>query len=269
MTDEQDTGAALRSLYAPDGGVRTIFSARVADYIASRPDYPDALFDALGDRCTLRPEAMVADVGAGTGLLTRGLLARGYRAVAVEPNPAMRAACDRICGAVDGYRSVEGCAESIPLPSSSIDLVTAAQAFHWFEVEAARAECLRVLAPHGKVALIWNDRVSADPLHMALDEVFVEFGGEKRTALLAHEDRTDVPRFFGATRAEELSWPHVHRLDVEALLCLAFSRSYMPERQSPAGQEVAHRLRRIHDRFRDSGRVTVRYRTVAILGRPT
>ena len=151
----------------------------------------------------------------------------------------------------------------------SVDLITAAQAFHWFEVEAARTECLRVLAPHGNVALIWNDRVAGDPLHTALDEVFAEFGGEKRAALLAHEDRSDVPRFFRAARPVELAWPHAHSLDAEGLLCLVFSRSYMPERSTPAGQAVAQRVRRIHDRLGQNGTVTVRYRTVVVLGRPS
>jgi hypothetical protein len=98
--------------------------------------------------------------------------------------------------------------------------------------------------------------------------VFVAFGGEKRDALLAHEQRSDVPRFFGATHAEELSWPHAQSLDLDAFACLAFSRSYMPERSTPAGREVAQRARRIHDRFREGTTVTVRYRTVALLGRP-
>ena len=129
MTDEPDTGAALRALYAPSGGVPAAFSAKVADYVASRPDYPPALFDALRKACALRNGARIADVGAGTGLLTRGWLERGYEVVAVEPNPAMRDACDRHCRAFERYRSVEGTAEAMPLAAGSVDLVTAAQAF--------------------------------------------------------------------------------------------------------------------------------------------
>jgi SAM-dependent methyltransferase len=268
MLDRPDTGAELRSLYAPEGGVRAIFSGKVAEYIASRPDYPQALFDALVLRCPPVDGATAADVGAGTGLLTRGLLASGYRATAVEPNPAMREACDLVCGAFAGYRSVEGAAESMPLAPGSIDLVTAAQAFHWFDVEAARAECLRVLTPRGIVALAWNDRVGRDPLHVALDDVFAEFGGAKRGALLAHEDRSDLPRFFGTALRDELAWPHAHRLDADGLLCLVLSRSYMPDRSTAAGHEVACRVREIHERFQQDGTVTVRYQTVAVIGRP-
>jgi SAM-dependent methyltransferase len=180
----------------------------------------------------------------------------------------MREACDRVCGAFAGYRSVEGTAESMPLASGSVDLVTAAQAFHWFDHNAARAECLRVLKPNGTVALVWNDRLGRDPLHVALDDIFWEFGGAKRGAILAHEDRSDVPRFFGAAPREELSWPHAHRLDADGLLCLALSRSYMPERSTPSGNEVARRVRAIHERFQQDGTVTVRYETVAMIGRP-
>jgi SAM-dependent methyltransferase len=268
MTTHRGTGERLRSLYEGDGGVRAIFSAKVADYLASRPDYPAPLFKALGTACDLPAGALVADIGAGTGLLTQGLLQEGYRVVAVEPNAAMRKACDNLLGPIPGYRSVEGCAEAIPLEPSSVDLVTAAQAFHWFEVGKARAECLRVLRPQGQVALVWNDRVLDDPVHTALDTIFAQFGGARRAALLAHEDRAGVAGFFGATSPREFSWPHEHRLGEEGLASLVFSRSYMPQRESPAGREVAARARQVFARHAADGVLAVRYRTIAIVGRP-
>jgi ubiquinone/menaquinone biosynthesis C-methylase UbiE len=184
MTTNTDTGHQLRFLYEQEGGVRAIFSSRVADYTASRPDYPAPLFETLGSICKLSAGAVVADVGAGTGLLTLGLLQRGYQVTAIEPNASMRQAADYFLGKFPSYRSVEGYAESIPLEASSVDLITAAQAFHWFEIERARTECLRILRPEGQVALIWNDRVLDDPLHVQLDAIFAEFGGAKRAALL-------------------------------------------------------------------------------------
>ena len=99
---------------------------------------------------------MIADIGAGTGLLTQGLLARGYNVTAIEPNAGMRAAADQLLAGLHGYRSADGAAESIPVSSSSVDLITAAQAFHWFEIERARVEFFRVLRTHGKVALIYS-----------------------------------------------------------------------------------------------------------------
>lgn len=268
MSRSQDTSAALRSLYAAGGGVESIFTERAADYTASRPDYPAALFEMLKAACVPTEGVMVADIGAGTGLLTQGLLRKGYRVMAVEPNAEMRRASDLLLGGIDGYRSVDGRAESMPVETASVHLITAAQAFHWFEIERARAEFLRVLTGQGQVALIWNDRVSDDPLHVALDEVFGDFGGARRAALVAHEHRSDVPRFFGATKPKEFSWPHVHYLDQEGLLSLVFSRSYIPARSTREGPMIAERVREIFNHFAANGTVEVRYRTVAILGRP-
>ena len=269
MNPDSDTGAQLRSLYLPDGGVRSVFSSKVADYVASRPDYPSALFDTLAVICGLGAGATVADVGAGTGLLTRGLLQRGYRVIAVEPNREMRAAADHLLNGIEGYRSLDGSAEAMPLESDSIDLVTVALAFHWFDVERARAEFLRILTPQGQVAIIWNDRVFEDPLHVAFDELADKFGGAKRAAIVAHEkDRADVSRFLGNTQLQEFCWPHAHRLGENEFLALVFSRSYIPERGTQKGQDVADRAREIFDRFATNGAVEIRYQTIAIVGRP-
>ncbi len=263
-----DTGAQLRSLYEPQGGTGQIFSSKVTDYVASRPDYPAALLEALRTECHLQAGAVVADIGAGTGLLTQGLLAQGYTVTAIEPSDSMRAAADHALARFAGYSSASGTAERLPLPSASVDLITAAQAFHWFDITAARAEFLRVLKPHGQVALIWNDRVLSDPLHIALDTAFAQYGGAKRSAMLAHDERSEVPAFFGGNTPRELTWPHAHHLDEAALLSLVFSRSYMPDRQSPLGQQACAQLRDVFQRLALDGVVAVRYTTVAILGRP-
>jgi ubiquinone/menaquinone biosynthesis C-methylase UbiE len=268
MADESDHGAKLRSLYATEGGVHSIFSRKVADYIASRPDYPNALFQLLQQRCAPSPAITVADVGAGSGLLTHGLLKCGYRVIAVEPNADMRHAADQWLGGTDGYRSVDGGAEAMPLPAASIDLITVAQAFHWFDVAASRTEFLRVLKPGARVALIWNDRVLEDPLHVALDKIFGQFGGDKRTALVEYEDRLKVLPFFGAQKPEEFSWPNQHTLDESGLLSLVLSRSYMPPRESPEGSEVVEGVRHVFERFAIGGWVTVPYRIRLYLGAP-
>ncbi len=268
MTSDNDTGNRLRSIYAADGGVRSVFTDKVADYVASRPDYPEALFKVLKDICPPAEDVTVADVGAGKGLLTQGLLRNGYRVVAIELNPEMRRASDILLSGMDSYSSMEGSAESMPLEAGSIHLITAAQAFQWFEVERTRAEFLRVLTAQGKVALIWNDRVLQDLLHVALDGVFNAFGGAKRTTLLAHENRSDVARFFGSTLPKQFSWPHAQYLDEKELLSLVFSRSYIPSRSTPDGHEVTDRVREIFGRFAANGLVEIRYQTIAIIGRP-
>lgn len=269
MDEAQDTGARLRALYESAGGVRAVFSPKVGDYAASRPDYPAALFEMLATEGGLTAAATVADVGAGTGLLTQGLLRLGCRVVAVEPNADMRRAADRLLSGAANYRSVEGSAEAMPLADGSVDLITAAQAFHWFEVDRARQEFLRVLKPAGQVALIWNDRgMSGDPLNQALEDLCTRFGGARRGALAARDEQSDVPRFFGAVRPREYGWPHAHRLDEKRFLALIFSRSYIPARDTDEGRAVADAARAVFRRFATGNTVEVRYRTVTFLGRP-
>jgi SAM-dependent methyltransferase len=154
------------------------------------------------------------------------------------------------------------------LDSGSVDLITAAQAFHWFDIARARTEFLRVLKPTGQVALVWNDRVLHDPLHLALDEVFARFGGVKRGALLAHEERMEVPAFFGSATSVEHGWPHVHHLDAQGLRSLVFSRSYMPAQGSEAARQATVLVDALFERFAVGAQVAVPYTTLAIVGRP-
>lgn len=263
------TGAQLRSLYELQGGTGQIFSSKVSDYVASRPNYPAALLPALRAECHLQAGAFVADIGAGTGLLTQDLLQQGYAVTAVEPNDSMRAAADQALGHFPDYRSTGGTAEHIPLPDACADLITAAQAFHWFDIEVARTEFLRVLKPTGQVALIWNDRQPHDQLHVALDHIFARYGGTKRGAMLAHDERSEVPAFFGANTPLELTWPHEHRLREAALLSLVFSRSYMPARDSELGQQACQQVTALFHKLATGGFIAVRYNTVAIIGRPS
>jgi SAM-dependent methyltransferase len=137
------------------------FSRAAAEYERGRPDYPPAALEPLH----LSPELVVLDLAAGTGKLTRLLAARGATVIAVEPVAEMRAALPASVEALDGT------AEAIPLDGGSVDLVTVAQAFHWFDGDTALAEIHRVLIPGGRLALIWNRRVEGDPVNVAFDAI--------------------------------------------------------------------------------------------------
>ena len=265
---EPEAGKRVRSLYSADGGGTAAFTSKVDDYVAARPPYPRELFAFFSDVVGVRKGARVVDVGAGTGMFTAGLLDHGYEVLAVEPNEGMRRAADDRFHDVPGYSSAPGSAEAMPVPANSVDFVVAAQAFHWFDMERARTEFLRVLRPDARVALVWNDRVLADPLHQALDEMFAEFGGQKRKAMVSHEMQRDVPRFFGSCVPAELRWPHEHLLSEPGLQSLVFSRSYMPGRDSEQGKEAEKAATHVFRRFARGGLVPVRYTALAFVGRP-
>jgi SAM-dependent methyltransferase len=140
------------------------FASAAEVYERARPSYPADAVAWLVDRTGLGPARVVADVGAGTGKLTRLLVPSGARVIAVEPIPEMRAL-------IAGAEALDGTAEELPLEDESVDVVTVAQAFHWFDHERALPELHRVLRPGGFLVLVWNMRDLDDPLQQALDDL--------------------------------------------------------------------------------------------------
>jgi SAM-dependent methyltransferase len=145
------------------------YARSAAAYERGRPGYPPAAVDYLAARLRLGPGRTVVDLAAGTGKLTRSLLATGAEVVAVEPVAEMRTALPA------GARALAGRAEDMPLNTGSADAVTVAQAFHWFDGEAALAEIHRVLRPGCSLALLWNRRRMDDPLYQAIEELIAPY----------------------------------------------------------------------------------------------
>ena len=131
------------------------FERGADDYERARPSYPDAAVDLIVDVAGLGPGATVCDLAAGTGKLTRLLVPSGAEIIAVEPVAAMR---EQLVRAVPGVDVLDGTAETIPLGDGSMDALTVAQAFHWFDTDRALPEIHRVLRPGGTLVLIWNVR---------------------------------------------------------------------------------------------------------------
>jgi SAM-dependent methyltransferase len=147
------------------------FASAADAYERARPSYPREAVAWMAAETGLGAGRTVVDVGAGTGKLTRLLPATGARVVAVEPIPEMRALI------AAGVEVVDGTAEELPLPDEFADVVTIAQAFHWFDHERALPELHRVLVPGGFLALFWNSRDLSDPLQRDVEELLAELRG--------------------------------------------------------------------------------------------
>lgn len=214
------------------------FETVADEYERHRPEYPDGALRWIADRLGLVPGERVLDLGAGTGKLSRGLLALGLDVVAVEPGAPMLA---QLRAALPGVEAVEGAAEAIPLPDASVDAAAAGQAYHWFDPSRAPAELWRVLRPDGGIALVWNWWDVRHSLQRRLCELL---WGEV-IADVAHEP--PAPQLFeplGKTIVES-----VLRTTPEALVARIATTSSVLTAEPNRRDELLGRMRELADRF--------------------
>lgn len=226
------------------------FSAVADLYHRFRPGYPDALFDWI---LAQAPRGTIADIGCGTGISTRLLAARGRETIGLDPNEEMLAVARR-----EGGRYAKGEASATGLPDHSVTLITAAQAFHWFNTPETLREWRRILKPEGWCCAFWNLRETG-PFMDAYDRLLLTTSDEYRAV---KERWTDDPCEPVSNR-EERSFPYVQRMDRAALIGRAFSSSYV-EHGVRDKDGLRRALEALFDRFQIGGGVDFVYRTRAI-----
>lgn len=243
------------------------FSDRVENYVRYRPGYPPEVRALLVDQAGLGPGAVVADVGSGTGISTEILLGAGAAVYAVEPNTEMREAAERLLDGRPGFHSVRGTAQTTTLAAESVDLIVAAQAFHWFNTPETRAEFSRILKPGGKIALIWNERkLEATPFLRDYEALLLRFATDYGAIRHENVNEAALRRFFTGPYATHL-FPNRQIFDFAGLKGRLLSSSYTPGPGKADHEPMLEALRRIFDLHQHDGAVVFDYDTRVYLGR--
>ncbi|HEX8180334.1 MAG TPA: class I SAM-dependent methyltransferase [Pyrinomonadaceae bacterium] len=243
------------------------FDERVANYIAYRPHYPRAVADFLRSELALNAASVVADVGSGTGILSELLLAQGATVFGVEPNAAMRAAAEELLQGYPNFKSVAATAEATTLPALSVDLVTAGQAFHWFDADGARREFKRILKPGGAVVLVWNmRRLDSTPFLRDYEALLRKFGTDYAQVNCEQLPEEKIASFF-AGAYKQRSFANEQVCAYEGVRGRLLSSSYVPLAGQPEHEPMLAELRRIFDLHQRAGRVTIEYDTKLYYGR--
>lgn len=242
------------------------FSDRVSAYAKFRPGYPPEALQALRDTFHLAPAAVVADLGAGTGIFSAALLDAGFEVIAVEPNAAMR---DEAARSLDGrprFTLGSGTAESTGLPDAAVDLVTAAQAFHWFDPARARAEIVRITRVPHRVALVWNTRLlDATPFLRDYDALLLRLSDDY--AKVRHQNvGPEIAAFFAPLGFTRRAFPSQQVFDEQAFVGRALSSSYVPGEAHPRHDETVRELSALFARHEQDGAVAFLYETELYLG---
>lgn len=258
------------NLNTPNTDPTRRFSERVAYYIRYRPTYPTAVLEFFKAELGLLPTRAIADIGSGTGFLTELWLKNGNMVWGVEPNLEMREAAEKLLSNYAKFHSVDGTAEATNLEASSVDFVTAGQAFHWFNPQHARVEFSRILKPGGTVALIWNERIAnATPFARAYEALLQRYGTDYYA--VAHRTVTatnvDVLHQFFAPRGFKVkAFDNAQVFDFESLKGRLLSSSYAPLPGHPNYDNTLNELRRIFDEFQENGTVRFDYQTLVYYG---
>lgn len=236
------------------------FSNRVANYVKYRPSYPAALLDDLVEKVSA--DAIVADVGSGTGIFSKLLLERGFEVHAVEPNDAMRQYAEDDLGTDSKFHSHNGRAEATGLEEASVDAITCAQAFHWFANEPTAVEFQRILKPGGLIALIWTERIlSGDPFSDGYESLLLQYATDYKD--VRHELTTPemIGELFPGFEITFSCYANHQDLDWEGLRGRLESSSYAPTSDHPNYAPMLDELKRLFDEASSAGCVRMRYET--------
>ena len=239
----------------------TRFSNRVADYVRYRPGYPRAVLEFLAQRCGLSPRSVIADVGSGTGLLSRLFLENGNLVYGVEPNPEMRAAAEQLLAGYPNFTSLAARAEATTLPDASVDFIAAGQAFHWFDHDLARAESLRILRPGGWIALVWNDRqTDTTPFLREYERLLRAYATDYATVNHKEVGLPALQRVFGPD-VGRVTFDNRQQFDLNGVTGRLMSSSYAPLPGHSSYEPLMDGLRAAFDRYNVDGIVEFLYTT--------
>ncbi|RMG56858.1 MAG: class I SAM-dependent methyltransferase [Bacteroidetes bacterium] len=242
------------------------FSHRVDAYLRYRPGYPPELIHWLETLPGLAPPATIADIGAGTGLLSAPLLAVGYDVLAVEPNPEMARAAREWLNQDKHFCLNEGRAEATGLPDACCAAVVAGQAFHWFEPTESRREFRRILRPGGHIVLIWNERRTDSPFLTDYEAFLQAYSTDYARIDHRQVDHRILEPFFAPSSYERLTFTNEQELDQEGLWGRYQSCSYALPEGHPRFAEAHAALDALYATHRHGGLVRIDYETIVYHG---
>lgn len=242
------------------------FSNRVDNYLKYRPRYPAEIVDLLEKECGLTKDSLIADVGSGTGFLSELFLRNGNRVLGIEPNSEMRIAGERLLAGYPNFTSINATAEGTTVAGASVDIITAGQAFHWFDRAQARQEFQRILKPGGWVVMVWNTfPVNRNALVAAYDRILVRFGTDYREVAREIEG-SGVELFFTPGNCRRARFDFQQTFDWEGFKGRLLSASYAPTPDSLNYEPMLRDLRQVFDSHQKHDQVHFEYDTVVYYG---
>lgn len=242
------------------------FSNRVENYVRYRPGYPSQIIKLFQTEMNLRPSSVIADIGSGTGISSKIFLENGNRVLGIEPNEAMRSAAEIFLKDFPEFVNINGTAENTTLADKSVDFISAAQAFHWFDKSPTRFEFKRILKNDGFIALIWNERqLNTNRFLRDYEQILIEFGTDYEK--VRHDNITkQTLRDFFQKDFREAIFQNSQLLDFDGFKGRILSSSYMPSAENPNFESLIKKLQSLFAEHEENGKIEVLYDTKVFYG---
>lgn len=238
------------------------FSSRVENYIKYRPKYPQEVITFLKEKNILLNDSIIADIGSGTGILSNLFLKNGNLVYGVEPNKDMRNAAEELLISYPNFNSIDGSAESTKLSKNSIDLITAGQAFHWFDVDKTKKEFKRIIKPKGYVVLIWNNRrKEASGFPSEYDQLILKYGKDYKEV---RKNEKNIDKFF---QYEKKVLYNFQEVNLEEFKGRVLSASYIPLEDDPIFGKMIKDFEDLFIKYQEKGLLKLEYDTEIYFGK--
>ena len=238
------------------------FSSRVENYIKYRPGYPQEVIEFLKKEKILLNDLIIADIGSGTGILSEMFLKNGNIVYCVEPNKDMRTAAEKKLKNYSNFLSIDGSAEDTGLKDKSIDLITAGQAFHWFDIVKTKEEFKRILKPSGYVILIWNNRKKSSlGFPGEYEQLILKYGKDYK---YIRKREKNIDKFF---KFEKKIFHNHQDVNIEEFNGRICSTSYIPLENEPIFEKMMVDFENLFNKYQENGIVRIEYDTEAYYGK--
>lgn len=240
-----------------------IFSCKAEVYAKARPGYAKTAVDYLLT-IGLNKNSIVADIGSGTGIFSKYLLDIGTETYCVEPNAEMRAKAEQNLSSYPNFHSIDASAENTTLNDASMDFITVAQAFHWFDTQAFKKESLRILKPNGKAVLLWNNG-SPNECSRECEDLFQRFNPSFQESNEGHKKLFENIDFY-FKNYEMKTFDNALSYDKELFIASSLSTSRALSSKDKNFDEYVKGLEQIFDKYQQDGKISSPTETALYIG---
>ena len=242
------------------------FSNRVENYVKYRPNYPKKIISFLEKEIGLSSSSIIADIGSGTGISSEMFLKNGNIVYGVEPNKEMREAAERLLADYPNFKSINGTAEDTTLAANSIDILSAGQAFHWFDVIKTEIEFKRILKNGGWVVLVWNERETNASLFLKAYEEFLNTFGTDYKEVNHVNIYGAIDQLFKEKGYKLQTFPNNQTFDYKGLEGRLLSSSYTPSGDDSKYLPMLAEIKILFDTYQRDNAVIFEYITKIFFG---